>query len=134
MTLQTLLLNRAVALPVVDARLLDVDRIASRNVSGTRTVHVRRYRVKASVSLLSIPLFSRDEVGAACVMAEELAAGTGRTSAIQFSAGSWPDRIGGCNRFGMTQELHVKARCNSRKNRLSRLAPRPRKKHFLTTL
>lgn len=37
-------------------------------------------------------------------MVEELTAGTGRTSAIQFSAGSWPDRIGGFNRFGMTQE------------------------------
>ena len=105
MTLQTLLLKPAVALPIVDARPLDVDRIASRNVSGTRTVHIRRYRVTASVSLLSIPLFSRDDVGAACLMVEELAAGTGRTSAIQFSAGSWPDRIGGFNRFGMTQEV-----------------------------
>lgn len=105
MTLQTLLLNRVVALPAVDAHPLDVDRIASRSVSGTRTLHVRRYRVKASVSLLSIPLFSRDEVGAACVMVEELAAGTGRTSAIQFSAGSWPDRTSGFNRFGMTQEV-----------------------------
>jgi hypothetical protein len=38
-------------------------------------------------------------------MVEELAAGTGRTSAIQFSAGSWPDRISGFNRFGMTQEV-----------------------------
>ena len=105
MTLQTLLLNRAVASPLVDARLLDVDRIAGRNVSGTRTLHVRRYRVKASVSLLSIPLLSRNDVGAACLMVEELAAGTGRTSAIQFSAGSWPDRISGINRFGMTQEV-----------------------------
>jgi hypothetical protein len=105
MTLQTVLLNWAAALPVVNAHPLDVDRIASRNVSGTRTLHVRRYRVKASVSLLSIPIFSREDVGAACVMVEELAAGTGRTSAIQFSAGSWPDRIGGFNRFGMTQEV-----------------------------
>ena len=105
MALHTLLLKRAVALPVVDAGPLDVERIAGRNVSGTRTVHIRRYCVKASVSLLSIPLFSRDEVGAACVMVEELAAGTSRTSAIQFSAGSWPDRIGGFNRFGMTQEV-----------------------------
>ena len=103
--LQTFLLNRAAALPVADAHPLDVDRIAGRSVSGTRTLHVRRYRVKASVTLLSIPIFSRDDVGAACVMVEELAAGTGRTSAIQFSAGSWPDHISGFNRFGMTQEV-----------------------------
>ncbi len=103
--LQIFLVNRSAALPVVDTRPLDVDRIAGRNVSGTRTVHVRRYRVQASVSLFSIPLFSRDKVGAACAMVEELTAATGRTSAIQFSAGSWPDRISGFNRFGMTQEV-----------------------------
>jgi hypothetical protein len=34
MTLQTFLLNRAIALPVVDAHPLDVDRIAGRKVSG----------------------------------------------------------------------------------------------------
>lgn len=105
LALPAILLKRAVASPAIDAHPLDVDRIASQNVAGTRTMHVRRYRVKASVSLLSIPLFSRDQVGAACVMVEDLAAGRGRTSAIQFSAGSWPDRISGFNRFGMTQEV-----------------------------
>lgn len=73
---QTFLLLRAAALPAVHARSLDVDRIAKRNASGARTSYIRRYRVQASISLFSIPLFSRDDAGAACVMAEELATGT----------------------------------------------------------
>jgi hypothetical protein len=105
LAIQTLFVGRAAAQRGAQSRSLDVDRIASRNVAGVRAVFVRRYRVQASVSLFSIPFFSRDNIGAACVMVEQLAAPTGCTSAIQFSAGSWPDRIKGFNRFGMTQEV-----------------------------
>jgi hypothetical protein len=38
-------------------------------------------------------------------MVEERAGGTHCTSAIQLSGGSWPDRVKGFNRFGMTQEV-----------------------------
>ena len=86
-------------------RSLDVDRIASRRAPGTRTARIRRYRVRAAVSLFSIPLLSKDNVGAACLTVEDLVSGSGRTTAIQFASGSWPDRINGFNRFGMTQEV-----------------------------
>lgn len=83
----------------------DVSRIANRIPSGPRVVHTRRYRAQASVSLFSIPLLWRDDVGAACVSVEEVASGTRRMTAIQFSGGSWPERVRGLNRFGMTQEI-----------------------------
>jgi hypothetical protein len=105
LALPAFLLDRALASPVAAVCSQDMDRIASWTLSGVRTVSIRRYRVHASVSLLSIPLFFRDNVGAACVMVEELVAGTGCASAIQFSGGSWPDRIKGYNRYGMTQEV-----------------------------
>lgn len=37
-------------------------------------------------------------------MFEEAVSGSTRTTALQFSGGSWPDRLRGFNRFGMTQE------------------------------
>lgn len=89
----------------VPFRSLDVDRIASQSVSGTHAVQFRRYRVRAAVSIFSIPLFSKDDIGAACLMAEGSESGSSQTTAIQFACGSWPDRIDGFNRFGMTQEV-----------------------------
>jgi hypothetical protein len=105
LALPAFLLSRAVASSAAQACALDVDRIARGHATGVRRVYFRRYRVHTSVNLLSIPLFSRDDVGAACMMVEELVAETGSTTAIQFSGGSWPDRIKGYNRFGMTQEV-----------------------------
>jgi hypothetical protein len=65
----------------------------------------RRYRVQATVSLFSIPVIEKDGVGAAGLLLEEAPAGSDCTTAVQFVSGSWPDRIRGFNRFGMTQEV-----------------------------
>jgi hypothetical protein len=64
----------------------------------------RRYRADATVSLFSIPMFSRRNVGGACLLVEEMAAGGSTVTAIQFAAGSTPERTHGLNRFGMTEE------------------------------
>jgi hypothetical protein len=37
-------------------------------------------------------------------MVEQSVSGSARVSSIQFSSGSWPDRLKGFNRFGMAQE------------------------------
>ncbi len=65
----------------------------------------RRYRVEATVSLFSIPVIAKDGIGAAGLLVEEALAGSKCTTAVQFVSGSWPDRINGFNRFGMTQEV-----------------------------
>ncbi len=62
------------------------------------------YRAHATISLLSVPIFSKQDVGGAVLQVEQRAAGNASTVAVQFCAGSWPDRLRGFNRFGMTQE------------------------------
>ncbi|HTB14987.1 MAG TPA: hypothetical protein VK752_25625 [Bryobacteraceae bacterium] len=87
------------------ASLLDIDRIAGAGPSSTHLCQYRgRYRVHATITLLSVPLFSKANVGGACAMIEESVSGSSRISSIQFSSGSWPDRLKGFNRFGMAQE------------------------------
>jgi hypothetical protein len=54
--------------------------------------------------LLGVTVFSKDNVGGGCLMFEQAVSGSTRTTALQFSGGSWPDRLRGFNRFGMTQE------------------------------
>jgi hypothetical protein len=65
----------------------------------------RRYRVHATVEILSVPLVSKDNVGGACFTLEQAVSGSSRTTVIQFSGGSWPERLRGFNRFGMTREV-----------------------------
>jgi hypothetical protein len=67
--------------------------------------HFRRYRVRATVSLLSVPLVSKDCAGAACILVEQLTGETTSATAIQLAGGSWPESLRGFNRFGMTQEV-----------------------------
>ncbi len=84
--------------------LLEIDRLADQAAPGVIITHTRRYRVHATISVLSVPLFSKDNVGGACAIVEEAVCGPSRTTALQFAGGSWPERLKGFNRFGMTQE------------------------------
>jgi hypothetical protein len=90
-------IRRALAAPSLDA-VLGIDRLAA--VAS----HARWYRVQARIKLLSVPLYTQDNAGGAFAMFEEACSGGVRTTALQFSAGSWPERLRGFNRFGMTQE------------------------------
>jgi hypothetical protein len=55
-----------------------------------------------------VPLLRRESVGAAIFVLERCPSRD--ALAIQFAAGSWPDRARGLNRFGMTRELHSPSR------------------------
>lgn len=68
-------------------------------------IQSRRYRVHAMVSVFAIPVISKEGVGAACAMVEQIGQGPTLTTVLQFAAGSWPERAAGLNRFGMTQEV-----------------------------
>jgi hypothetical protein len=77
----------------------------SANGSASNNVHFQRYRVQAAVSLFGVPVIWKDGVGAASLLVEEIESGGAVTTAIQFVSGSWPERVKGFNRFGMTQEI-----------------------------
>ncbi len=75
-------------------------------VAGFRrtSFHQRRYRVTATVMALGIRIFSRTGVGGGYA-AVELGQCEGATcAALQFAAGSLPDRAAGLNRFGILRE------------------------------
>lgn len=78
-------------------------------LSGLRrsTVQQRHYRVNITVTALGIPFFRRSEVGGGYASVE-LGSGPGAAgTALQFAAGSWPERAAGLNRFGMFREALV---------------------------
>ena len=67
----------------------------------------RCYRVDATVLLFGIPLFSKQGVGGGYAAAETGQCGADQAAALQFAAGSWPERCRGLNRFGVLQEVQV---------------------------
>ena len=77
---------------------------AARGVRPASRVHFQRYRVQAAVSLFGVPVIWKDGVGAASLLVEDVVSVGASATAIQFVSGSWPERVKGFNRFGMTQE------------------------------
>jgi hypothetical protein len=66
----------------------------------------RTYRVHATVTLLSVPLVSKTNVGSGYILIEQAeATGAACTTAIQLGAGSWPEAARGLNRLGFIQEV-----------------------------
>lgn len=65
----------------------------------------RQYAVHATVTVGSIPLISKKNVGGGAIAIERAVDGENVWTAIQLVAGSSPDRLKGFNRFGATQEL-----------------------------
>lgn len=82
-----------------------IDEIGRQCPNGSVTSEVCRYTVNATVTLAGIPLFSKKNAGGAFISIEESTCPECRITALQFAAGSWPERLKGFNRFGMTQEI-----------------------------
>jgi hypothetical protein len=79
-------------------RLLHVNSPAPAETDGQ--LEVRKYVANATVTLFSIPLVSKNSVGSGYAVVEQ----AGRTLAIQFGAGSYPESARGLNRLGFIQE------------------------------
>lgn len=60
----------------------------------------RKYRASAVVTLLGVPVFSRDSVGGAWIVAQT----TDGVEQLEFAAGSVPERARGFNRAGYMRE------------------------------
>lgn len=67
----------------------------------------RHYRVDATVTAIGIPIFRREGVGGGYAAVETGIAGEANGVALQFAAGSWPDRSAGLNHFGVLREAVV---------------------------
>lgn len=86
------------------SRALAQEMIASLNSVPRRGVRIRRYVVNATLMLGAVPLFTKACAGGALLSIEEAGSGACGSVGLQFGAGTWPERIRGFNRFGMTQE------------------------------
>jgi hypothetical protein len=63
------------------------------------------YSVHATIILGSIPFYLKKNVGGAAMSLEQSVDNLSNATALQFIAGSWPDRLHGFNRFGAIQEI-----------------------------
>ena len=69
------------------------------------TWRYRQYAVHATVMVGSIPIFSKQNVGGAAMALEEAQDQETAVTGLQLTAGSWPERLKGFNRYGLTQEV-----------------------------
>lgn len=67
----------------------------------------RRYRIDATILLFSAPLFTRKAIGGGYATVETSTARNATAVALQFAAGSDPQRAHGLNRFGILREALV---------------------------
>ena len=81
------------------------DELVRQAPNGSLTSAARRYTVNATITLAGISLFSKKNVGGAFLGYEQSACADCTVTALQFAAGSWPEKLKGFNRFGMTQEI-----------------------------
>lgn len=87
-----------------------VDRLLDAASGLPAEVFSRTYVASATITLCSIPLLSKSGVGTGYTVIEEAAGRPGRTVAIQFGAGSYPENTRGLNRLGFIQEVVVEGR------------------------
>lgn len=69
--------------------------------------HQRRYRIDATILFCGIPVFSRQRVGGGYAAIEIGGDPQSRAVALQFAAGSWPERSRNLNRLGILWETVV---------------------------
>jgi hypothetical protein len=67
----------------------------------------RRYRVDATVSLLGVPLITKQNVGGAYASIELGSTSASSAIVLQFAAGSWPEHTRVLNRFGIWREAII---------------------------
>ncbi len=84
-----------------------VDRLLDAASGLPAEVYSRKFVASATITLFSIPLVSKSGVGTGYTIIEEAAGHAGRTVAIQFGAGSYPESARGLNRLGFIQEVVV---------------------------
>lgn len=77
---------------------------ASESRAGEALFH---YRAKATILMLSVPLYTRESVGGAYLRVTERGSGAERRIDLAFAAGSLPERVAGMKRLGVFEESIV---------------------------
>jgi hypothetical protein len=80
-----------------------------RSASAWEGARARAYRADVVVTLLGVPVFSRQNVGAAAALLRESSGSAHRTVSISFAGGSDPKRTHGLNYTGATEEVAVES-------------------------
>lgn len=83
--------------------------IASRSLPAAE-LWQRSYRASATITLLSVPVFTRNGVGNGFAHIGETPGPDGKTISITFGAGSWPEDARGLNRLGFIREVVTEKR------------------------
>ena len=73
--------------------------------SGAAGEQLRQYRADAVVTLLSIPIVTRQGVGSGYASLRQEGADNNRRLCLRFAAGSWPKEAHGLNRLGYIEEV-----------------------------
>lgn len=87
---------------------LAIDQIHDPDAAWTRMT-TRAYRADVVVTLLGIPVFTRQAAGSAIARVRERMEQTGRTLSLTFAGGSHPARTHGVNYSGSTEEVAVES-------------------------
>ncbi len=83
------------------------DRLVEANPAGAVRRYQRHLRVHATILLFGVPIIKRTDVGAGCATVETGSAEDQRMIALQFAAGSTPERAHGLNRLGLMKEFVI---------------------------
>ncbi len=86
---------------------LHIDRLLSENPVPRWTSFRRGYRADATLSVLGVPVFSRQDVGSGFVVLREAWQGDRKVVWLQFAGKSRPDRAHGVNDCGSIEEAIV---------------------------
>ena len=107
-----LTLWRAFVFYLISPRKVFADEVGVRRLLATHPVtsvkrYVRPYQATATILVLGVPIFKRKDVGSGCASVETGASGNQTVTALQFAAGSKPERARGLNRLGLMREAVV---------------------------
>jgi hypothetical protein len=86
---------------------IGVRRLVGSHPASSVRRYLRPFRATASILVLGFPIFKRKDVGAGCASVETGASGDQTVIALQFAAGSKPERARGLNRLGLMREAVV---------------------------
>lgn len=95
-------LPRAISAPKTGLRQL----LGSHPARSVKRYH-HFFRANATILILGVPIFKRDDVGAGSASVEIGAWRDQTVTALQFAAGSKPERARGLNRLGLMREVVI---------------------------
>lgn len=82
-------------------------RLLGSHPAGSVKRYLRPFQATATILVLGVPIFKRKDVGSGCASVETGSSGDQTVTALQFAAGSKPERARGLNRLGLMREVAV---------------------------